>query len=150
MNNLEITKVYYNFEDWEKDTEKITNILLKEKTRENIHLIAPMFGGIPIANKIRNRIDCKLSLVKMSTYAEKDKKASWVYNDNISVDEELVIIDDLYDSGRTLKETVDLVRKSYPNNKIRVITIFSTSNPPAWLEFLHYKDKNDWIVFPWE
>ena len=150
MNELDINKIYYTFDEWEKDTEKIINIIKKEQSKENIHLITPMFGGIPIANKIRNKIDCKLSLVKMSRYAERDLKASWVYNDNISVDEELIIIDDIYDSGVTLKETLDLVRKGYPNNKVRVIAIFSTPNPPVWLEFLHSKQDEDWISFPWE
>jgi len=142
-------KIKYTFEEWEQDTEKIILMIEANKTRETAHLIVPMFGGIPIANKLRNREGYKISLVKMSIYAGKDKKAAWVYNDNISVDEELVIIDDLYDSGITLKETLDLVRKSYPNNKVRVITIFGSKNAPSWLEYLHEKD-DSWIVFPWE
>lgn len=142
-------KIKYTFEEWESDTEKLIHLIEADKTRENIHLIAPMFGGIPIANKLRNRKGYKISLVKMSIYAGKDKKAAWIYSDDISVDEELIIIDDLYDSGITLKETMDLVRKSYPNNKIRVITIFVSKDAPSWLEYIHEKDDN-WIVFPWE
>jgi len=142
-------KLVYSCEEWNKDTDKIIEMIESKKSSEKIHLIVPMFGGIPIANKLRNRKDYKISLVKMSIYAERDIKAAWIYNNNISEDEELIIIDDIFDSGTTLKETMDLVRKSYPNNKIRVITIFSTEYAPSWLEYLKCK-YDEWIVFPWE
>ena len=149
MDELKTRKKYYTCKDWDKDTLHLIDIIREKQSKNEIHLIAPMFGGIMIANKIRNIINCKISLVKMSRYTEKDKKATWVYNDSISVEEELIIIDDLYDSGVTLKETLDLVKESYPNNKVRVLTIFGSKDAPSWLEYLYEKD-DKWIVFPWE
>jgi len=140
----------YTHEMFEEDIPKIIEHIETNKLRTNVHLIVPMYGGLTIANKLRNIQGYKISLVKMSVYAEKDVKASWIHENGISVDEELIIIDDLWDSGCTFKETMDLVRKSFPNNRISAIALHGNKFCPSWLWYVNEKPP-EWIKYStWE
>jgi hypoxanthine-guanine phosphoribosyltransferase len=140
----------YPHKDFVADVDKIIEYLEETKSRENIHLIAPMFGALPIATRMRNLMKYKISLVKMSRYFGDDKKATWIYEDEISVDDELIIVDDLYDSGETFKQTMDLVRKSFPKNKVRAVSLFGKKLSPSWLWYVN-EAPGEWIKFEsWE
>ena len=136
----------YSNEMYQRDIDIIIDSLVDTK----IHIIAPMFGALPMATKIRNRLKCKVSLVKMSTYYGNDEKASWVYEDDIQEDEELIIVDDLYDTGKTFKEVMDLVRKGFPDNKIRAISLHGNKHSPSWLWYVN-EYPGEWIEYEtWE
>jgi len=141
----------YKHKQFVKDTDTIIEHIEKTKSKGKIRLIAPMFGALPLATRMRNLKGYDVSLVKMSRYADNDDKATWVYNDGVSVDEELIICEDLYDKGETLAQVMDLVRKSYPNNVVRAVSLFGRSTAPSWLWYVNEAPTEEWIIFEtWE
>lgn len=60
------------------------------------------------------------------------------------IDEKTLFIDDLYDSGSTYR----YLKHNYPQAKCAVVY---TKEPTADIDFPAIsKDKNLWLVFPWE
>jgi len=137
----------YSHEMYVEDTDKVLSLV---SDIPNIHIIAPIFGSLPLVTTLRNHLKCKVSIVKMSKYFDSDLEASWIYKDNISENENIVIIDDLYDTGETLENVYELVKTTYPNNKIQAITLFGKEDVPSWVRYIR-EYPGEWIRFvDWE
>jgi len=144
------TYIYYEHNDYLEDIEKFKKYLAIHSGDKNIHLIAPMFGALPLATKLKNELKCKVSIVKMSRYGDNDKKASWIYLDDVRENDILYIVDDLYDQGVTIKQVKDLVQKSFPNNDINAIAIFGRKSSPDYVKYFR-EHPGKWIKFEdWE
>lgn len=137
----------YTFKDYKEDLERIINIL--ENIKKDIHIIAPYKGGLPLGTAIANYFKAPLSILKMQRYDDNDDTASFIYNANISSSEELILVDDLWDTGETILKCVEFLHQQFPNNSIRVITIFGRSDHSGKHEYIR-DHPCDWIVFePW-
>jgi len=136
----------YQWKDFEKDTKTLENII---KAFSNPHIVVPYKGGLPLGTVLSNRLNIKLSILKMQMYADVDKKATWIYNADVLEGETIVLLDDLYDKGNTLLECLDLLRKSYPNNMIVIYTIFGRKGEYPIHNYLH-EHPQTWVEFPWE
>lgn len=140
----------YTFEDY---TDDISIIHKKLKKLENVHIIAPYKGGLPLGTALANRLNSPLSIIKMQRYADTDREATLIYDAGVKSTEEIVLVDDLYDTGETLVQCARFIKDNYPENKFRVITLFgreSTLVQGIKYEYLR-EHPNDWITFePWE
>ena len=56
--------------------------------------------------------------------------------------ENILIVDDIYDSGKTLNSY-----KNYIGSKYFVLI---SKSKPTWWHTVHLLSKDQWIVFPWE
>lgn len=144
----------YTHEMFENDIPKIIENLESNKNKDaRIHLVVPMYGGLTIANKLRNKMGYPISLVKMSTYADKDNRdeeATWIHKNGIKVSDELIIIDDLWDSGYTFQQCMHLVQESYTNNKVRAVSLHAPKEVPEWLYSVN-PHPGEWITYcTWE
>lgn len=65
--------------------------------------------------------------------------------DESSIDENTLIVDEIVDSGNTLKD----IRKDYPGSKVACVDFRKTSSlkPDFYVRIL---ENDDWIVYPWE
>lgn len=60
-----------------------------------------------------------------------------------------IIIDDIFDSGKTLRDHLNT--KEFDKNNMYVTVMFCNPRTNAGLVDFYYKEKEDnWIVFPWE
>lgn len=63
---------------------------------------------------------------------------------NLTIDEQTLFVDDLYDSGSTYR----YIKNKYPQAKCAVVY---TKDTTAVLDFpATPKDKETWLIFPWE
>lgn len=112
---------------------------------ENVEkIIAITRGGLCIAgiySEIHNIKD--INTLCISSYDNKDKQKLKILKHSSSKKNNILIIDDIADSGDTLK----IAKKYYPN----AITLTLHVKPHSKLKPDYYLWKTEnWIIYPWE
>lgn len=134
----------YPFEEYISDIGKFSEIIEKE----NISDVVTMYrGGLVLGTHLSNVTNTNLSIIDYQTYDGSSKEPLLVIN-KLTPDSKILIVDDLVDSGRTMKAVVEYLESlGYFNYK--VVTIFGDLDKSSTWEFL--KPKPDkWIRFWWE
>ena len=120
-------KVYITWEGYDSYIDSITNWVRRSDFNLGAVYGLPR-GGLPIAVSLSH----KLHLPLLMDY----------YDRKIVTDKKILVVDDIADTGHTLKDF---------ENKHNIICTFhyheqSIIEPDYWI---HKKD-DDWIVYPWE
>ena len=120
-------KVYITWEGYDSYIDSITN---RVKTSDlNLGAVYGLpRGGLPIAVSLSHRLHLPL----LMDY----------YDRKIVTDKKILVVDDIADTGHTLKDF---------ENKHNIICTFhyheqSIIEPDYWI----HKKVDDWIVYPWE
>ena len=145
-------KTYYEWSDYEKDI-KATDWLNCD------HVIGIYRGSLGMAAHISNVKNVPMSIVGFQTRDGDDKKPYWIHNATEPTNlgpyadgQTILIVDDIYDSGYTMKNVIEFVKtaRKKPSAYPTVIgyCIFGKENA----EEIVYSQEHDgsWIVFPWE
>jgi len=103
-------------------------------------------GSLSIAAHLSNLLNCGMSIVKFQSRDGEDKSASFILDSSTS-DSDIVVVDDIYDSGKTI-QAVQSLYFSHPHNSIQYFTLYGKPNSVG-VEFFHFNN-DQWIVFPWE
>jgi hypoxanthine phosphoribosyltransferase len=71
---------------------------------------------------------------------------------NINEDSNLLIIDDIFDSGKTIKGIVDKIKSESKNPKIKIATVYykPKNNKTDIVPDFYLKKTGSWLVFPHE
>ena len=120
-------KVYITWEGYDSYIDSITNWVKTSNLNLGAVYGLPR-GGLPIAVSLSHRLHLPL----LMDY----------YDRKIVTDKKILVVDDIADTGHTLKDF---------ENKHNIICTFhyheqSIIEPDYWI---HKKD-DDWIVYPWE
>ena len=120
-------KVYLSWEGYDSYIDSITNWVKTSDLNLGAVYGLPR-GGLPIAVSLSHRLHLPL----LMDY----------YDRKIVTDKKILVVDDIADTGHTLKDF---------ENKHNIICTFhyheqSIIEPDYWI---HKKD-DDWIVYPWE
>ena len=120
-------KVYITWEGYDSYIDSITNWVRRSDFNLGAVYGLPR-GGLPIAVSLSHRLHLPL----LMDY----------YDRKIVTDKKILVVDDIADTGHTLKDF---------ENKHNIICTFhyheqSIIEPDYWI---HKKD-DDWIVYPWE
>lgn len=120
-------KVYITWEGYDSYIDSITNWVKTSDLNLGAVYGLPR-GGLPIAVSLSHRLHLPL----LMDY----------YDRKIVTDKKILVVDDIADTGHTLKDF---------ENKHNIICTFhyheqSIIEPDYWI---HKKD-DDWIVYPWE
>jgi hypoxanthine phosphoribosyltransferase len=127
-----VKKLYVTWEQIEQDVDKIVSDLLKHADID--YVVGIPRGGLIIAVMISHRLG-----VKHMTIDHLEKLEEF----DLDIDKKkILIVDDISDSGQTLKR----FRKDYTTATldVRNTTIAIPQFYANWL------DNADWIVYPWE
>ena len=134
----------YSYEEYECDVKSLKKTL-SEIT--NIHLIAVYRGSIPLAVHLSNVLNCEMSIIRLHESNGNVSQIDFVSN-NIQVDDHLVVVEDVYDTGRTIKSIQRMMAVEYKNHTISYYSLFGRENDDGVI-FLNEKKKK-WITFHWE
>ncbi len=118
-------------------------------------LVAVLRGGAPIARILSDILDVKLiATVQAEFYADiatTSRKVRIIQplSDKVKIEKKnVLIVDDVADTGETLVEIVKHVKKQNPKDvKVACLHI------KPWTKFIpdfYVKKTNAWIVYPWE
>jgi len=146
-------KLHVSWEDYGDDVDALVKIISKIK---NPHLVTLYRGGLPLGTHLSNILDLPLSIVDFQSYDGDSKEPVLIKNAGISVDQTLVIVDDIYDVGTTMNRTKSMLWKMFPHIKLVGWTLYVNS----YNSHLHEKydqkcnslhdSKGLWVEFPWE
>ena len=134
----------YTFKEYESDVKSLKNTL---SDIENLHLVAVYRGSIPLVVHLSNLLDCEMSIIKLQTSNGCKTKPQFLSN-NIKEKDNLVVIEDIYDTGKTIGLVQRLIEKEYKNNSVSYYSLFGKKNDAG---VIYLKEKNNnWVIFPWE
>ena len=141
---------YYDeyYDDVAKLVDRYANVV-------NPHIVGIYRGSLPIATHLSNVLECPMSIIKFQSRDGKDTKAEWLLNltedkkihDKPQFFPYLIVIDDVYDTGKTFRAIKQL--PEFPNNpNYSLIALFGHANDDG-VYYLH-EQLFRWIVYPWE
>ena len=142
-------KYYYGYDEFLEDA-----IVLAQKIKEfePDTLLAVARGGLTLGHFMAQAMDTRRLFALNSIHYNKEQKLDSleIFNvPDLSSAKRVVVVDDIVDSGETLKGVLELLNKEYPHCEFRLATIFY--KPTAVIE-ADYKIKraHEWIDFFWE
>ena len=134
----------YAFEEYKSDLGSLKYTVSGIK---NLHLIAVYRGSIPLTVHLSNLLKCEMSIIKLETRNGNVEEANFVSN-NIKENDRLVVLEDIYDTGNTIRLIQQMMNVKYKDHSIRYYSLFGKTND-AGVVYLK-ENNNKWIVFPWE
>ena len=142
-------KYYYSYEEFAQDCKKLSQMV---QSFEPDTLLAVARGGLTLGHFMAQALDTRRLFALNSIHYEKEKKLDTIEVFNIpdlSSAKNVLIIDDIVDSGDTLAEVVKVLKEQYPNCNYKVVTIFYKPTASIQADFA-LKEATEWIDFFWE
>jgi hypoxanthine phosphoribosyltransferase len=130
-------------------------------------LVALWRGGAPIGITVQevleyHGIQCDHIAIRTSSYSGIDKQAKTVrvhavdyLVSQLNAEDQLLIIDDVFDSGLSLQAVIDELRRRCRRNfpeQFRTATVYfkPSRNRTSFRPDFHVRTTEDWLVFPHE
>ena len=142
-------KLYYSYDLFVKDTQ-----LLVDKCRdfEPEILLAVARGGLTLAHLMSQAMDMRNLYTLNSIHYEGDLKLDTfnIFNiPDVSHVKKVLIVDDIVDSGETIREILKVLNEKFPNVEFRLATLFYKKTAVLKPDY-YIKEANQWIDFFWE
>ena len=142
-------KLYYSYELFKKDTQ-----ILVDKCRdfEPEILLAVARGGLTLAHLMSQAMDMRNLYTLNSIHYEGDLKLDTfnIFNiPDVSHAKKVLIVDDIVDSGETIREILKVLNEKFPNVEFRLATLFYKKTAVLKPDY-YIKEANQWIDFFWE
>lgn len=142
-------KLYYSYDLFVKDTQ-----LLVDKCRdfEAEILLAVARGGLTLAHLMSQAMDMRNLYTLNSIHYEGELKLDTfnIFNiPDVSHAKKVLIVDDIVDSGETMREILKVLKEKFPNVEFRLATLFYKKTAVLKPDY-YIKEANQWIDFFWE
>lgn len=163
---MTITKVYISADQLLADSFRLANRIF-DAGFQPTHIVGIWRGGAPVGIAVQELLeyrglDCDHIAIRTSSYTGIDlqEPAVRVYAlgylvDTLNPDDALLVVDDVFDTGRSIKAFLDELALRCRHNMPRTVRIATVYYKPARNRtdlkpdfFVHEVD--DWLVFPHE
>jgi len=142
-------KNYYSYEKFRDDTKE----LIKKQNIFNPEAIVGVArGGLTLAHAMAEGLNIReVQTIRTELYDNvcKRQEISLFGNCNFSGVKRVLVVDDIADSGETLKEVMNHLESSFKEIEFQSATLFykksSLYQPHFWIN-----EANEWIEFFWE
>ena len=143
---------HYYYDQYTKDIRQLVEQLDK---LPRPHIVGVYRGSLPIATHLSNVLECPMSIIKFQSRDGKDTKAEWLLNltedkkihDKPQFFPYLIVIDDVYDTGKTFR-AIKRLPEFQNNPNYSFVALFGNPNDDG-VYYLH-EQLYRWIVYPWE
>jgi hypoxanthine phosphoribosyltransferase len=159
-------KVFINAQDLLDDSFRLARKIYEDGFRPN-YIIGIWRGGTPVGIAVQealDHLDVKTDHIAIRTSSydgiEDQRKDVRVHGlnyivDNVNAEDRLLIIDDVFDTGRSIQAVIDKIRKESRRNTPETIRIATVYYKPSKRKVLCEPDyyihqTEDWLVFPHE
>lgn len=142
-------KYYYGYDEFLRDSLNLSK-QLKEYNPDTLLAIAR--GGLTLGHFLASALDTRRLFTINSIHYEETKKLDTfdIFNiPDLSDAKKVVLIDDIVDSGETMREIVKLLSEKFPNTEFKIATIFYKPTAVIQADF-KVKIADKWIDFFWE
>ncbi len=142
-------KYYYGYEEFVGDADALVH---KIKGFDPDTLLAVARGGLTLGHFMAQAMDTRRLFALNSIHYDKTRKLETleVFNiPDLKSARRVLIVDDIIDSGETLREVLRLLKTKFPQTQFKLATIFY--KPTAVIEADYtLKKAHEWIDFFWE
>ena len=142
-------KVYYGYKEFITDTK---DLLDQIEVYNPDALVAVARGGMALGQFIGEAMDTREVYSINSILYEGTKKLDHckVFNiPNLENVTKVVLIDDIVDSGESMKYIIEKLQNIYPHCEFKIATLFYKPTAIIQPDFT-VKEAKDWIEFFWE
>ncbi|MDR2904363.1 MAG: phosphoribosyltransferase [Helicobacteraceae bacterium] len=142
-------KIYYPYEQFLADI-KVLAEQIRDKNFDAILAISR--GGLTIAHFLGIALDTKeLFFIRAASYENRDKTSAVRFSElpDLTRKRNILIVDDIVDSGETLSELSKLFSRDYPHINARTLAIFQKTTAKIRADFFA-RETELWIDFFWE
>ena len=140
---------YYAYEEFKNDTRKL---IQKVQVFEAQTIVGIARGGLTLAHAMAEGMNLReVQTLRTELYDGETKRSQITVFDNSKLThlQRVLVVDDIADSGETLKIVMAHLEKKYPKIEFQSATLFykktSVYEPHSWIN-----EANDWIEFFWE
>ena len=142
-------KLYYGYDLFINDTQ-----ILVDKSRDFKPeiLLAVARGGLTLSHLMAQAFNIRDLYTLNSIHYDGEKKLDSfdVFNiPDLSWANRVLIIDDIVDSGETMKEILFILKEKFPNIEFKIATLFYKNTALIKPDF-SIREANEWIDFFWE
>lgn len=142
-------KLYYSYDLFVKDTQ-----LLVDKCRdfEPEILLAVARGGLTLSHLMAQAMDMRNLYTLNSIHYEGELKLDTfnIFNiPDVSHAKKVLIVDDIVDSGETMREILKVLSEKFPNVEFKLATLFYKKTAVLRPDY-SVREANEWIDFFWE
>jgi hypothetical protein len=149
-----------------QDSIELARLIVRSGFRPTF-LVAMWRGGAPIGIAVQevleyHSIHADHIAIRTSSYAGVDNQSKTVrvhaidyLVSRLSAEDELLLVDDVFDSGRSLEAVIAALkrrcRRNFPD-RVRIATVYykPARNRSALVPDYYIKDTDSWLVFPHE
>ncbi len=142
-------KLYYSYDLFVQDSQFLVNLC---RTYNADVLLAVARGGLTLSHLMAQALDIRNLFTLNSIHYEGEQKLDTfnIFNiPDLSNAKKVLIIDDIIDSGETMKEILIILNDKYPNIEFKIATLFYKSTALIKPDF-SVREANEWINFFWE
>ena len=142
-------KFYYSYDLFKKDTQILVNLC---KSYNADILLAVARGGLTLSHLMGQALDIRNLYTLNSIHYEGQKKLDTfnIFNiPDLSSAKKVLIIDDIVDSGETMREILKVLKEKFPNVQFKLATLFYKKTAVIQPDF-SVREANEWIDFFWE
>ena len=142
-------KLYYSYELFKKDTQ-----ILVDKCRdiEPEILLAVARGGLTLSHLMAQALEMRNLYTLNSIHYEGELKLDTfnIFNiPDVSHAKKVLIVDDIVDSGETMREILKVLSEKFPNVEFKLATLFYKKTAVLRPDY-SVREANEWIDFFWE
>jgi len=155
-------KIYITDQDYSRMVINLCTQLLPIKDKFE-WIVGIERGGLPISSYLSYALNKKHTSINISFYGDGDKptdevKSSLIWKDHFNTlfyeGVSFLLVDDIVDSGRTIKffkHITGITQNNKPTYWIATLHWCKENSPDCKPDFyVEEKNINDWIVYPWE
>ena len=146
-----MNKYFYSYEEFSKDYKKLADTIVDTYEVEAIVSIAR--GGMTLGHFLSEYLNIRDVFSINSISYDKMQKLDniEVFNiPNLTKYKNILLVDDISDSGDTLKTISTILKDRFKNLEIKTATIFYKVNSKIEPDFYVRKNSDKWIDFFWE
>jgi len=163
---MTMSKTYLSADQLLGDSFRLANLILDSGFRPT-HIVGIWRGGAPVGIAVQELleyrgVDCDHIAIRTSSYSGIDEQRQEVrvyalgyLVDTLNADDALLVVDDVFDSGKSieafLRELAHRCRLNMPRT-VRIATVYykPARNRTALKPDFFVHETDDWLVFPHE
>ena len=152
--NKDVQSILYSEEDIAKTVQRLGEEISRDYAGKNLLLVSVLKGAVVFLTDLMRAITipCKIDFMATSSYGS-GTKSSGVVKILKDLDTHLegydvLIVEDILDSGRTLQYIIELLRGRHPNS-VRICTLFDKPEGrqvPIFADYVGLPVPNEFIV----
>lgn len=147
-------KIFYSWQDFDESIEILTNYIAVNGWTPD-YIVGVKRGGLVPAIKLSHILNKPLIMMSCQLRDSKDKEVRLYEVEEIPNDKNILIVDDICDSGITMSQImVQFFTNLFNPNNIKTCSLIYNTDQKFIVDYYAQeidRSKEDrWIIFPWE